>query len=62
MAKVVIDAGHIFNHYLEKNIPPEEWQRMQVEDAMAITKDTEALFEGTMSPSEYSKKWRLPRG
>jgi hypothetical protein len=62
MGKVVLDAGHIFNHYLERNIPPEEWQRMSVEDALAVAKDLEALFEGTMSPSEFGKKWNLPRG
>ena len=57
----VLGAGHIFHHYLESAIPEEEWQRMSVEDALGITKDVTALFEGKMSASEFSEKYRLPR-
>lgn len=62
MANTVFDAGHIFHHYLETNIPNEEWEKMPVEDALGIIKDMEALFlGGGMSPSEFAKKYRLPR-
>ena len=58
---MVWDAGHIFHHYLENSIPEEEWQRMSVEEALGIAKDVAALFDGTMSAIEFSKKYRLPR-
>jgi len=58
----VFDAGHIFHHYLESSIPKEEWQRMSVEEALGIARDVAALFEGKMSASEFSKKYRMPRG
>jgi len=61
MMATVWDAGHIFHHYLENAIPEEEWQRMSVEEALGITKDVAALFDGKMSASEFSKKYRLPR-
>jgi hypothetical protein len=61
MDKVIFDAGHIFNHYLEKSIPPEEWKRMSVEEALGIAKDTAALMAGSISPDEFGEKYRLPR-
>ena len=61
MINTVMDAGHIFHHYLEASIPEEEWQRMSVEEALGIAKDIAALFDGEMSASEFSKKYRLPR-
>jgi hypothetical protein len=57
----VLDTGHIFHHYLESAIPEEEWQRMTVEEALGITEDIAALFDGKMSASEFGKKYRLPR-
>ena len=60
MANTVLDTGHIFHHYLESSIPEEEWQQMSVEDALEIAKDVAALFDGKMSASEFSKKYRLP--
>lgn len=61
MINTVLDAGHIFHHYLESSIPEEEWQRMSVEEALGITKDVVALFDGKMIASEFSEKYRLPR-
>lgn len=61
MINTVLDAGHIFHHYLESSIPEEEWQRMSVEEALGITKDVVALFDGKMTASEFSEKYRLPR-
>jgi hypothetical protein len=61
MMSTVLDAGHVFHHYLERSIPEEEWQRMSVEEVLGITKDVAALFDGKMSASEFSKKYRLPR-
>jgi hypothetical protein len=61
MVNTVWDAGHIFSHYLESSITEEEWQRMSVEEALGITKDIAALFDGKMSASEFGKKYRLPR-
>ena len=61
MMNMVMDAGHIFHHYLESAIPEEDWQRMSVEEALGITKDVAALFDGKMSASEFSVKYRLPR-
>ena len=58
---MVWEAGHIFHHYLESSIPEEDWQRMSVEEALGITKDIAALFDGKMSASEFGKKYRLPR-
>ena len=57
----VFDAGHIFHHYLENSIPEEEWLHMSVEDALAVAKDVEAVFDGKMSTSEFGKKYNLPR-
>ena len=57
----VYDAGHIFHHYLESSIPEEEWLNMNVEDALTIARDVEALFDGNMSASEFGKKYDLPR-
>ena len=57
----VLDAGHIFHHYLESAIPEEEWQRMSVEVALGMAKDVAALFDGEMSASEFGEKYRLPR-
>lgn len=57
----VLDTGHIFHHYLESAIPEEDWQRMTVEEALGITEDIAALFDGKMSASEFGKKYRLPR-
>jgi hypothetical protein len=57
----VLDAGHIFHHYLETSISEEEWKRMSVEEAMEIAKDVAALFEGKMSATEFGEKYRLPR-
>lgn len=57
----VFDAGHIFHHYLEIAIPEEEWRSMSVEEALGITRDVAALFDGKMSASEFSEKYRLPR-
>lgn len=57
----VLDAGHIFHHYLENAIPEEEWQRMSVEEALGIVKDVAALFDGKMSASAFGEKYRLPR-
>ena len=61
MTNTVMDAGHIFHHYLESSIPDEEWQRMSVEEALGITKDVVALFDGKMTASEFGEKYRLPR-
>jgi len=61
MDKVVFDAGHIFHHYLERSIPPEEWERMSVEEVLGFAKDVAALLEGKISPSEFGEKYRLPR-
>lgn len=61
MDNVIFDAGHIFNHYLEQSIPTEEWERMSVEEALGIAKDTAALMAGKMSPAEFGEKYRLPR-
>ena len=61
MVNTVFDAGHIFSHYLESSITEEEWKRMSVEEALGITKDIAALFDGKMSESEFGKKYRLPR-
>jgi hypothetical protein len=61
MDTVIFDAGHIFNHYLEKSIPAEEWQHMSVEEALGIAKDTAALMAGSISPAEFGKKYGLPR-
>ncbi len=57
----VLDAGHVFHHYLESAIPEEEWRRMTVEEALGITKDIAALFDGKMTASEFAEKYRLPR-
>jgi hypothetical protein len=62
MANVVLDAGHILHHYLESSIPDEEWKKMSVEDALAVANDVAALMDGKMSPSEFGRKYRLPRG
>ena len=59
--ETVLDAGHIFHHYLESAIPEEEWQCMSVEEALGIVKDVTALFDGKMSAGEFGKKYRLPR-
>ena len=61
MASTVMDAGHIFHHYLESSIPDEEWQRMSVGEALGITEDVAALFDGKMTASEFGEKYRLPR-
>jgi hypothetical protein len=61
MMETVLDAGHIFHHYLESAIPEEEWQCMSVEEALGIVKDVTALFDGKMSAGEFGKKYRLPR-
>jgi hypothetical protein len=57
----VLDAGHIFNHYLESSIPEEEWQRMSVEEALGMSNDVAALFDGKLSAREFGEKYRLPR-
>lgn len=61
MINTVMDAGHIFHHYLESSIPDEEWQRMSVGEALGITEDVAALFDGKMTASEFGEKYRLPR-
>ncbi len=57
----VLDAGHIFAHYLESSIPEEEWQCMSVEEALGMSKDIAALFDGKLSASQFGEKYRLPR-
>jgi hypothetical protein len=57
----VLDAGHIFHHYLESSIPEEEWLRMSVEEALGMSKDVAALFDGKLSANQFSEKYRLPR-
>ena len=57
----VLEAGHIFHHYLEHSIPEEEWQRMSVEEALGIAKDVADLFDDKISVSVFGEKYRLPR-
>ena len=61
MDKVVFDAGHILNHYLEASIPKEEWERMTVEEALGISRDIGNLLEGKMLAKDFGKKYKLPR-
>jgi hypothetical protein len=61
MNKVFFDGAHVFHHYLESAIPGEEWEHMSVEEALGIAKDAAAVLEGNMSPSEFGKKYNLPR-
>ncbi len=58
---MVKDIFHIFSHYLESSIPRDEWRAMSVEQVLQLVQDIEALGEKTMSPSAFSKKYRLPR-
>ncbi len=55
------EVFHIFHNYLEQSIPKEEWEAMSVEEALQLARDVNALVEGTMSPSDFGKKYRLPR-
>lgn len=61
MDKSIFEAAHIFHHYLEKSIPDEEYSQMTPEEALQLTKDVAALFDGEMSASDFGKKYRLPR-
>jgi hypothetical protein len=61
MMSAVLDAGHIFHHYLESSIPEEEWRRMSVEEALEMTQDVAALFQGKMTAREFAQKYKLPR-
>ena len=58
---IVKDIFHLFSHYLESSIPREEWKAMSVEEVLQLVKDIEALVEEKMPPSEFSKKYKLPR-
>ena len=55
------EVFHCFHHYLEASIPDEEWLSMSVEEVLQLGKDVAALAEGTMSPTEFGRKHRLPR-
>ena len=59
--KAILEAGHIFHHYLEHSIPEEEYLSMSVEEILQLAKDVVALFDGEMSASDFGKKYRLPR-
>jgi hypothetical protein len=53
------DVSHVFHHYLECKIPKEVYMKKTVKEMLQMCRDVEILFQGKMTPQQFSEKYGI---